>query len=568
MAPARAALSTALSTTLFTALCALPLVLVGCDDEAAADDAGASLDAAIIVDAEADMMLTLLDGAPLAGDEGLPQLDAEVDDPDAVPTPVPMGDVVIVDGPEDAPERFAAAPEGECADPPVVIYPEANTALPRNIEGVDFQWDPGRRQGDLLFEVVMQTADASVRWYTAADHLVPAEAPWTLLKEAAARTDDGLLEVTVREYRGPDQPVCEATVLPLEIDEGQLKGAVYYFDTGMGGIARLPVNDREAERFLTPDRVPGAFCYGCHAVSRDGTRMAYTRSFGFPAGNLEAVAIDAPSVPFYPGGERIGVFPSFAPDGIQLVATSGGRLQLSSAETGALLDALPGNGPPDGEDPVDPLPSHPDLPAAGAPDWSWQGEHIVGVIGGFAVPVAEQIPLGSIGKWTMDRGAWPTPPELLVERTDDRSWDRPAFSPDGRWIAYNGVGDDPGNGGMDGERINPNLDLWLIDAEGAMPPIRLDRANMAELMGNSWPKWAPIQGAGRVWLAFTSLRAYGRVVPNDPLDQDTEPRPQIWVTGIDPLAEDGDPSAPAFWMPGQNTQGGNHAPYWAPYEKE
>ena len=86
-----------------------------------------------------------------------------------------------------------------------------------------------------------------------------------------------------------------------------------------------------------------------------------------------------------------------------------------------------------------------------------------------------------------------------------------------------------------------------------MPPIRLDRANMAELMGNSWPKWAPIQGAGRVWLAFTSLRPYGRVVPNDPLDQGTEPRPQIWVTGIDPLAEDGDPSAPAFWMPGQNT---------------
>lgn len=552
---------------LFTAL--LAAALSACDDEADGP-ATADPDSSIVVgDAETDAMVTLLDSeAPPEGDDGVPELDAEVDDPDAVPTPVPMGEVVIVDGPPDAPQLFAAAPEGECLDPPAVIYPEARTALPRNIEGVDFMWAPGRRQGEQLFEVVMTTADASVRWYTASDHLMPEGNPWTLLKEAAARADEGLLEVTVREYRGPDQPVCDATVLPIEIDEGQLKGAVYYFDTGMGGIARLPVNDREAERFLTPDRVPGAFCYGCHAVSRDGTRMAYTRSFGFPAGNLEAVAIDAPSVPFYPGGQRTAVFPSFAPDGIQLVGVSGGRLQLSSAETGELLDGQPGNHEPGEEDPVDPLPQHPDFAAAGAPDWSWQGEHIVGVLGQFAVPVAEQVPLGSIGKWTNDRGAWMAP-EVLVERTEERSWDRPAFSPDGRWIAYNGVGDDPGNGGMDGERINPNLDLWLVDADAEMPPIRLDRANMAELMGNSWPKWAPIQGSGRIWLAFTSLRPYGWVVPNDPLDQDTEPQPQIWVTGIDPLAEGGvDPSAPAFWMPGQNTNGGNHAPYWAPYEKE
>ena len=53
-----------------------------------------------------------------------------------------------------------------------MIYPEAGTALPRNIEGIDFQWDAGRRQGEQSFEVEMRTEDVTVRWYTAADHLV------------------------------------------------------------------------------------------------------------------------------------------------------------------------------------------------------------------------------------------------------------------------------------------------------------------------------------------------------------------------------------------------------------
>lgn len=542
--PARAAL-----------LLSILLTATACDDGASTDGPAPEADGALLVDAEVDAMVTTLDSQPPPGADAdpLPELDAEPPTADGGPGPMPAGEVVIVDGPPDAPERFAAAPEGDCVDPPAVIYPQAGTALPRNIQGIDFQWDPGRPQGERSFEVVMRTEDEVVRWYTSADHLVPADTPWDRLKQAAARLEDGALEVTVREYRGPDQPVCAAEPLPLIIDRGELKGAVYYFDTGMGGIARLPVNDREAERFLTPDRYPGAFCYGCHAVSRDGTRMAYTRSFGFPAGNLEAVNIDAPGVPFYPGGaENTAVFPSFAPDGIQLVGVTGGRLVISSADTGERLGDLP------------PFDSH---PASGAPDWSWQGDHIVGVVGAFSVPVAEQVPLGSIGRWWLDRGAW-MPEAVLVEATDDRSWDRPAFSPDGRWIAYNGVGDDPFPGGQDSERINPNLDLWIIPSAGG-DPVRLDHANMAEFMGNSWPKWAPIQGPGRRWLAFTSLRPYGYVVPNDPLDQDTEPRPQIWVTGVDPLAEPGsDPSAPAFWMPGQNTNGGNHAPYWAQYEKE
>ena len=43
---------------------------------------------------------------------------------------------------------------------------EAGTALPRNIEGIDFQWDAGRRQGEQSFEVEMRTEDVTVRWYT------------------------------------------------------------------------------------------------------------------------------------------------------------------------------------------------------------------------------------------------------------------------------------------------------------------------------------------------------------------------------------------------------------------
>jgi hypothetical protein len=92
-------------------------------------------------------------------------------------------------------------------------------------------------------------------------------------------------------------------------------------------------------------------------------------------------------------------------------------------------------------------------------------------------------------------------------------------------------------------------------------PIVLSRANKAPGLSNSWPKWSPTRGR-YLWLAFSSLRPYG-------VESRSSDAPQIWVTAIDPaLARTGvDPSAPAFWLPGQALTSGNHIPYWTVYQK-
>jgi hypothetical protein len=145
----------------------------------------------------------------------------------------------------------------------------------------------------------------------------------------------------------------------------------------------------------------------------------------------------------------------------------------------------------------------------------------------------------------------------------DLSNDRPAYDPTGQLIAFNTEGDDPTAGEGRGNR---NVALWVIPVGQPSPtPIPLARANKADMQGNSWPKWAPSDGRGRLWLAFSSFRSYGHLLPDNP---NNARRPQIWVTAIDPNAPEGsDPSAPAFWLPFQNIESGNHIPYWAAYEK-
>ena len=83
---------------------------------------------------------------------------------------------------------------------------------------------------------------------------------------------------------------------------------------------------------------------------------------------------------------------------------------------------------------------------------------------------------------------------------------------------------------------------------------------------NTWAKWAPSSSSvGVWWLAFSSTRDYGAVLINSTKqDIQGEKHPQIWITAIrlDLLAKGKDPSHPAFWLPGQRTDSGNHIPFW------
>jgi hypothetical protein len=201
----------------------------------------------------------------------------------------------------------------------------------------------------------------------------------------------------------------------------------------------------------------------------------------------------------------------------------------------------------------------------GSPDWGWGiGDRIVAAMGPKATNFMPDVGLSqaSLAEWRNVNGVWGDP-QILVQQTGDESNDRPAYSPDGAFIAFNKTL--PSTSQNQG---NANSNLYLMDAEPGAVPVELAEANGGDELGNSWPKWSPGADGGRLWLAFSSTRDYGHRLVNSA--QGTDARtPQIWITGIDrhAMALGQDPSAPSFWLPYQDIGSGNHIPYWAPYTK-
>jgi hypothetical protein len=348
---------------------------------------------------------------------------------------------------------------------------------------------------------------------------------------------------------GSGAEACTTDALTVTVDRSRLEGAVYYWSTADSGILRLAAGDTAPEPFLTFQTAPMISCPACHALSRDGSRIAFTRTTFPPFGDMAVSLVNRPADLLYDPTGIAGYFPTFAPDNTRILGAANGQLVVRNPDTGVELERLP-------------------LPAnmvAGSPDWAWTEDRVVATMGatGLANPLPDVgITSGSLFVWeAMGDGTW-AQPSLLLDRADGPSLDRPAFDPVGDLIAFNKVGNNPSQGqGMS----NTAIDLWIMPALGGTP-VRLDKANGGELLGNSWPKWAPTDQRGRRWLAFSSLRDYGHTLVNS--SRDTA-NPQIWVTAIDPDAPEGtDPSAPGFWLPYQSIQSGNHIPYWSAYVKD
>jgi hypothetical protein len=106
--------------------------------------------------------------------------------------------------------------------------------------------------------------------------------------------------------------------------------------------------------------------------------------------------------------------------------------------------------------------------------------------------------------------------------------------------------------------------IALSPADGG-DPIALTRLNERVRnedgvtgIGNSMPTWAPSTKPDIFWLAFSSVRAYGDVIPAGGRDQ-------LWAVAIDPtqIGTGKDPSFAAFWLPFQDSEAGNHRAFWA-----
>jgi hypothetical protein len=473
--------------------------------------------------------------------------------------PSSSGLPIDLDGVFSGPEDPARAPR--------VVYPNHGVLVPPNLGKLEFHFYPGPE--NRVFELHLRNRVTDLRVYFhcrtfVADGCIyePDSKLWGWLSETNRGGEPVQFSLRGAGASGGSYGVSERQSLAFAYAD--VDGGVYYWTTSHGsGIMRFDFADptHSAATWFMGTELTGGTCVGCHALSRDGTKMV-AQAGGIDDGRLLLLDVGSrqPMVPF--GSTERSVFESWNPDGSRFVgvfADRGARdynLLVFDGDSGAYL------GPIDvGANEQSPT-NH--------PDWSPDGRRIVytrvGVKGS-----NQRSYRGAIEMVTESGGAW-LGPELVVPAVSGRNRYYPAFSPDGEFIVFNESWCAQGETGDDCDGDSDrSARLFLVRAAPGATPIELTRANEPGIadngewqLTNSYPKWNPFvfqrtvePNTRMAWITVASRRRYGlRSAPDDGT--------LLWMAAIDldAATEGRDPSYPALAIPFQDLTTSNHIAQW------
>jgi TolB protein len=357
------------------------------------------------------------------------------------------------------------------------------------------------------------------------------EEDWALV---SATLRDDTFEVRVRGLSSA-APATAGTSAPIAggLSREDLLGGVYYWAASAGSIMR--------HDFGAPDVAPEQYysatdagqCVGCHSISLDGTRL-YVRRGGGDLNQFTVLDVATRAELFPYSATLVASMASFSPDGSKVLTASGGDLTVRDAPTGMALASVlvPGRL------------SH--------PAWSPLGDRIAYVnsetshdvwVSDGAIVVHDVDPLtGALGALRVVAEC--APAECYY----------PHFSPDGEWLVYNRA--ETGN-----SYNNANARVYVVKADGSLPPALQATADVGPALTNTWPRWAPFETSIRggvdgdqslMWILFTSRRAFGVRTTGSPA--------QLWMAPFYPerAATGVDASGPAFRLPFQAIGTHNH----------
>ena len=443
-------------------------------------------------------------------------------------TGVPANPGGIFDGAKSNPHGTNSANE------PAIVYPSHETMFPINVSRIRHEWKAGT--GNTLFRLRFVGPKTTVTVYTTTTNWEPTEEEWDWIAESN-RGASVEFSVAAVNAAAPSQ-LWQSAPITLLFSDAAVEGAIYYWSTGTAGVMKALVSDPIPQKFYTDPMASDAnTCVACHTLSRDGKRLAV----GYGGEKLREASVPDRTTIVPPGGTGMGMasaWTTFSPDGKLLLVAANGKLTLINSDTGATVGANAG---------VVPIPAG---KIATHPDWSALGDRVVitlGLRGG-----NKEVETGSIAILPYNGGSWGTP-EVIVPSsaaTDNNFF--PVWSPDSQWIAYvNATGK---------SKDAVTAKLMLVRPSGGTP-ITMTRLNQrvnnqdgVMNIGNSMPTWAPSTKPGTFWVAFSSLRAYATLRPQDAKED------QIWIAAIDPTASD--PGYSAFWAPFQSIDEGNHRAFW------
>jgi hypothetical protein len=469
-------------------------------------------------------------------------------------------DFITGGAPTDSSDTFGKATPhdsgSDSAREPAIIYPNHETMFPINVSRIRHDWSPGG--SNTLFRLRFEGPRTTTNVYTTDLSWTPDEEEWDWIAESN-RGEAVTLTVAGLDASAPGD-LWQSKSITLEFSEAEVEGAIYFWSTGTEGVMRALVSDPIPIKFYTdPAAADSGTCVACHTLSKDGKRLAV----GYGGETLREVSVpERATILPVDGGSGGGTPPmpcdkgmpdcdkgttdkgmpsawtTFSPDGEMLLVAANGILTLIDSDTGAPIGDNAG---------VVPIPTG---TIATHPDWSALGDKVaitLGTSGG-----NKEVEGGSIALLPYNDGAWGEPEVIVASAGAEDNNFFPVFSPDSRMIAYVNA---PGK-----SKDATGATLRLVPSDGGDPVImtrlneRVNNEDEIIGVGNTMPTWAPSTKPGTFWLAFSSLRAYSVVRPQDPKED------QIWIAAVDPGATD--PGFSAFWAPFQNVDDGNHRAFW------
>lgn len=420
-----------------------------------------------------------------------------------------------------------------------LAYPPAGAMIPPNIGEMDVHWRDATKD---RYELRLSGGYVTIKTYLdslgAATWTTLADQHWKMLSSGARGVD---LTIRVRGLHTSAPTTFIEGSEQVRIAAEEVKGGVYWWNTTDGTTAKIYRYDMAtpaipAEQFFPQAGQSG--CVGCHAVSRDGTVVAYRQEGGnLNYGNSLAVSTLTKQLT---DNSQQWSFAAIHPSNTDMFTANGGLYRTDLA-TQARTPLYTAN-----------RVSHPDV----SPD----GKKIVvteliGTVGSEVWAEAARITIFDYDTTSKTLGT----PRSLVEPSGTIHPYYAAFSPDNEWVIYNQAA-----GGTSYD--NPNAEMWVTKADGTGTPIHLAEAEVAGTY-NSWPKWTPFitmepTGVATtekvIWFTVASRRAFG-VRSSFPGQ-----KPQLWLAPFYPeRAAMGMPaSGPAIRLPFQKLADGNHIAQW------
>jgi hypothetical protein len=475
----------------------------------------------------------------------------------------------------------------DTAHPLRLVYPYSGVVIPPNLTTMQFHFVP--TAGQDIFELVFQNDITQSVIYFTCDQwtlnggcaFTPPAQFWSSLANTNRGT--GPMSVTVKGSSGPNSSVGVSAPILIQFAPDDILGAIYYWTTSNNtAIMRFDFGEgayqTQAQTFLAPSSATDNQCVGCHALSRDGSKLVAELD-GQNDGRLVLfdVLTNQPQGPILPS--RTSIFESWSPDGSQFVGVYGDSgssdfnlLLFDGANPGAAPQDISGTGSS----------THP----ADHPDWSADGNSIVFTSAGSAgnPRTNQRFWGGAIHMVSKAGSGWGTPVEL-VPAMDGGAGNRyyPAFSPDTTMVVFC-QSICPGGSTTDVDcdaDSDPSATLYAVTPVVGARPVALTNANESPnpndtpgQLTNSFPKWSPFTGAGLdggstlMWMTFSSTRNYGLLTPPPPsVAGEAIGSSFLWMVAVDPskLSQGLDPSYPPFVLPVQQFTTSNHIGQWTEF---